>query len=151
MTQLVLPTPTNARQRRRNKLEQVAIEELHNKRHHQIPRRYTLATPLIRRCSPTHNVACFPAVTMSHDPLPPIAPARVKALLLPAGKIKSDRFASFVKRLQSEHVVQLPDVTPDGRPNRSKWWLDFPSDTLLPLRSATRNMVSCSIERIFRG
>lgn len=57
---------------------------------------------------------------MSHDPLPPIAPARVKALVLPVGKITADRFASFVRRLQTEQIVHLPDITPDGRPNRSK-------------------------------
>lgn len=56
---------------------------------------------------------------MSLDPLLPIAPARVKALLLPLGQIKADRFASFVDRLQSEHVVHLRDITADGRPNRS--------------------------------
>ena len=56
---------------------------------------------------------------MSLDPLLPIAPARVKALLLPVGQISADRFASFVDRLHSEHVVHLRDVTADGRPNRS--------------------------------
>lgn len=58
---------------------------------------------------------------MSLDPLLPIAPARVKALLLPLGKIKADRFASFVERLRGENVVHLRDISPDGRPNRSKW------------------------------
>ncbi|UKZ72820.1 hypothetical protein TrVFT333_000457 [Trichoderma virens FT-333] len=57
---------------------------------------------------------------MSLDPLLPIAPARVKALLLPLGKIKAARFASFAERLQAEHVVQLRDISADGRPNRSK-------------------------------
>lgn len=58
---------------------------------------------------------------MSLDPLLPIAPARVKALLLPLGKIKAARFASFAERLQAEHVVQLRDISADGRPNRSKY------------------------------
>lgn len=57
---------------------------------------------------------------MSLDPLLPIAPARVKALLLPVGKVKADRFASFVERLQTENVVYLRDITADSRPNRSK-------------------------------
>lgn len=57
---------------------------------------------------------------MSLDPLLPIAPARVKALLLPLGKIKAARFATFAERLQAEHVVQLRDISADGRPNRSK-------------------------------
>lgn len=56
---------------------------------------------------------------MSLDPLLPIAPARVKALILPVGQIKADRFASFVDRLAGEHVVHLRDISADGRPNRS--------------------------------
>lgn len=56
---------------------------------------------------------------MSLDPLLPIAPARVKALLLPVGQIKAERFASFVDRLHGEHVVHLRDISADGRPNRS--------------------------------
>lgn len=63
---------------------------------------------------------------MSLDPLLPVAPARVKALLLPLGHIKADRFASFVARLHNEHVVHLRDISADGRPNRSKSW-DAPS------------------------
>lgn len=57
---------------------------------------------------------------MSLDPLAPVAPARVKTLLLPLGQIKADRFASFVERLNKEHVVHLRDISADGRPNRSK-------------------------------
>ncbi|KAF3811177.1 hypothetical protein GCG54_00001491 [Colletotrichum gloeosporioides] len=57
---------------------------------------------------------------MSLDSLLPIAPARVRALILPVGQIRSDRFSSFVERLRPEHVVSLRDVTPDGRPHRSK-------------------------------
>lgn len=57
---------------------------------------------------------------MTIDPLTPAAPARVKALLLPLGKIKADRFGSFVDRLRTEHVVHLKDISADGRPNRSK-------------------------------
>ncbi|KAK7421338.1 hypothetical protein QQX98_002232 [Neonectria punicea] len=56
---------------------------------------------------------------MSLDPLLPVAPARVKALLLPLGQIKADRFAAFVERLHQEHVVHLRDISPDGRPNRN--------------------------------
>ncbi|KAI9149447.1 Transport protein particle subunit trs120 [Paramyrothecium foliicola] len=63
---------------------------------------------------------------MSLDPLLPIAPARVKALLLPLGPIKADRFTSFVDRLHHEHVVHLRDITADGRPHRSK---ELPSRT----------------------
>lgn len=56
---------------------------------------------------------------MSLDPLLPIAPARVKALLLPVGQIRAERFASFVDRLHGEHVVHLKEISADGRPNRS--------------------------------
>lgn len=56
---------------------------------------------------------------MGLDPLSPIAPARIRALLLPLGRIKQSRFQSFVHRLEPEAVVRLGDVSPDGRPNRS--------------------------------
>ena len=56
---------------------------------------------------------------MSLDPLLPVAPARAKALLLPLGKIKAERFASFVERLRAEYDVHLRDISADGRPNRS--------------------------------
>lgn len=58
-------------------------------------------------------------VRMGIDPLSPVAPARVRALLLPIGKIKRARFLAFVERLQPENVVRLGDISPDGRPNRS--------------------------------
>lgn len=64
---------------------------------------------------------------MSPDPLLPISPARVKALLLPLGQIKADSFATFADRLYDEHVVHLRDITADGRPNRS-----MPSPLVLP-------------------
>ncbi|GKU00474.1 unnamed protein product [Fusarium langsethiae] len=53
------------------------------------------------------------------NPLAPVAPARVKTLLLPLGQIKADRFASFVERLNQQHVVHLRDISADGRPNRN--------------------------------
>lgn len=63
------------------------------------------------------------------DPLSPVAPARIQVLLLPIGRIKRERFLSFVKRLQPENVVQLGDISPDGRPNRStilfRIWVAF--------------------------
>ncbi|KAK8065302.1 hypothetical protein PG997_012049 [Apiospora hydei] len=68
---------------------------------------------------------------MSLDSLVPIAPARVRALLLPVGQIKRDRFASFVQRLSQEHVVQLRDISADGRPNRNKFSpLAFPDGAI---------------------
>jgi hypothetical protein len=71
------------------------------------------------RCAGGH-VEKPPDARMSLDPLAPVAPARVKILLLPLGQIKADRFASFVERLNREHVVHLRDISADGRPNRSK-------------------------------
>ncbi|KAM0452297.1 hypothetical protein ACHAO4_005507 [Trichoderma viride] len=69
---------------------------------------------------------------MSLDPLLPIAPARVKALLLPLGKIKAARFATFAERLQAEHVVQLRDISADGRPNRNMFSpLAYPDGAML--------------------
>ncbi|KAM4066634.1 transport protein [Hirsutella rhossiliensis] len=69
---------------------------------------------------------------MSLDPLLPIAPARVKALLLPLGKLRADKFASFADRLRAEHVVQLRDISPDGRPNRNMFSpLAYPDGAML--------------------
>ena len=56
---------------------------------------------------------------MSLDPLSFVAPARVKVLLVPLGRVCQSRFLSFVKRLQGENVVRLGDVSPDNRPHRS--------------------------------
>ncbi|CCD48759.1 hypothetical protein BofuT4_uP034010.1 [Botrytis cinerea T4] len=54
------------------------------------------------------------------DQLSPVAPARVRVVLLPIGQIKRERFLSFVERLQPQNVVRLGDISPDGRPNRSE-------------------------------
>ncbi|OTB18951.1 hypothetical protein K445DRAFT_314806 [Daldinia sp. EC12] len=68
---------------------------------------------------------------MSLDSLLPIAPARVRALVLPVGQIKRDRFTSFVERLNEEHVVQLRDISADGRPNRNMFSpLAFPAGAM---------------------
>ncbi len=56
---------------------------------------------------------------MGIDPLSTIAPARLRAILLPVGPIKRSKFAEFVDRLKQENVVRLGDVSPDGRPHRS--------------------------------
>jgi len=62
----------------------------------------------------------IPNVVRMLDQLSPVAPARVRVVLLPIGQIKRARFLSFVDRLQPENVVQLGDISPDGRPNRSE-------------------------------
>ncbi|KAI9697980.1 MAG: hypothetical protein M1836_004333 [Candelina mexicana] len=69
---------------------------------------------------------------MGSDPLSPIAPARVRALLLPVGKVKRSRFVSFVRRLEPENVVRLGDVSPDRRPNRTMFSpLAFPTGMIV--------------------
>ncbi|KAI0969714.1 hypercellular protein A [Xylaria arbuscula] len=68
---------------------------------------------------------------MSLDSLLPIAPARVRALVLPIGQIRRERFQSFVQRLSQEHVVQLRDISADGRPNRNMFSpLAFPDGAI---------------------
>ncbi|KAI8961577.1 Trs120-domain-containing protein [Daldinia sp. FL1419] len=68
---------------------------------------------------------------MSLDSLLPIAPARVRVLVLPIGQIKRDRFTSFVQRLNEENVVQLRDISADGRPNRNMFSpLAFPDGAI---------------------
>ncbi|KAI3323231.1 Trs120-domain-containing protein [Xylariaceae sp. AK1471] len=68
---------------------------------------------------------------MSLDSLLPIAPARVRTLVLPIGQIKRERFQSFVQRLNEEHVVQLRDISADGRPNRNMFSpLAFPDGAI---------------------
>ncbi|KAJ9200542.1 hypothetical protein DTO164E3_4117 [Paecilomyces variotii] len=69
---------------------------------------------------------------MGLDPLSPIAPARLRALLLPVGKIKRSRFLSFAARLQAENVVRLGDISPDSRPNRNMFSpLAFPTGMII--------------------
>lgn len=57
---------------------------------------------------------------MAADPISPIAPARVRVLVLPAGRIKRQRFMTFFERLQHESTVRLGDISPDSRPDRSR-------------------------------
>ncbi|KAL4899709.1 hypothetical protein BDW74DRAFT_108638 [Aspergillus multicolor] len=69
---------------------------------------------------------------MGVDPLSPIAPARLRALILPVGQIKRSRFLSFAARLQAENVVRLGDISPDARPNRNMFSpLAFPTGIIL--------------------
>ena len=73
-----------------------------------------------------------PNVPMGGNPLSPVAPARVRVLLLPVGRIKRRRFESFVERLQTVPAVRLGDVTPDSRAGRNTFSpLAFPDGTLL--------------------
>lgn len=60
-----------------------------------------------------------PNVEMAVDPLSPIACARIRALLLPVGRIKRSRFLKYVELLQRQSLVRLGDISPDSRPDRS--------------------------------
>ncbi|PWW77774.1 TRAPP II complex protein [Tuber magnatum] len=55
---------------------------------------------------------------MSLDTLSYAAPSRIKALILPLGRIKRSRFSLFVTRLRGSNIVRLGDVTPDSTPDR---------------------------------
>ncbi|KAF2845370.1 hypercellular protein-like protein HypA [Plenodomus tracheiphilus IPT5] len=66
------------------------------------------------------------------DPLSPIAPARIRALLLPVGRIKRSRFVAYVDLLQQQSLVRLGDISPDPRPDRNMFSpLAFPGGILL--------------------
>ncbi|KFY99708.1 hypothetical protein V498_00562, partial [Pseudogymnoascus sp. VKM F-4517 (FW-2822)] len=69
---------------------------------------------------------------MVFDPLSPIAPARVKALILPLGQVKRAHFETFVQRLYPENVVRLGDISPDRRPDRNMFSpLAFPAGMIV--------------------
>ncbi|KAL2191303.1 Trs120-domain-containing protein [Thermothelomyces heterothallicus CBS 203.75] len=68
---------------------------------------------------------------MAVDPFLPVAPAKLKALVLPIGHITHERFTAFVGRLNAESVVFLRDVTPDARPHRNMFSpLAFPDGAM---------------------
>ncbi|KFY24073.1 hypothetical protein V491_02303 [Pseudogymnoascus sp. VKM F-3775] len=69
---------------------------------------------------------------MVFDPLSPIAPARVKALILPLGQVKRAHFETFIQRLYPENVVRLGDISPDRRPDRNMFSpLAFPAGMIV--------------------
>lgn len=68
---------------------------------------------------------------MSISPISPIAPARVRAVLVPLGKIRKQKFDTFVERLREDYIVRLGDVSPDALAERSKHGI-FPSDSARP-------------------
>ncbi|KAI0124323.1 TRAPP II complex [Xylariales sp. AK1849] len=68
---------------------------------------------------------------MSLESFLPVTPARVRALVVPIGQIKRDKFSSFVQRLNQEHVVHLRDISADGRPHRNMFSpLAFPDGAM---------------------
>ncbi|KXJ93184.1 hypercellular protein A [Microdochium bolleyi] len=69
---------------------------------------------------------------MGVESLTPLAPAKVRALVLPAGRVHKDRFATFLERLNEQHVVHLRDISPDSRPNRTMFSpLAFPAGAMM--------------------
>ncbi|KFY30189.1 hypothetical protein V493_02081 [Pseudogymnoascus sp. VKM F-4281 (FW-2241)] len=69
---------------------------------------------------------------MVFDPLSPIAPARVKALILPLGQVKRAHFETFIERIYPENVVRLGDISPDRRPDRNMFSpLAFPAGMIV--------------------
>jgi hypothetical protein len=69
---------------------------------------------------------------MVTDPLSPIAAARVRVLVLPAGRIKKERFTTFLERLQQHDRVRLGDISPEGKPEKAMFSpLAFPNGSLL--------------------
>ncbi|KAF2432208.1 Trs120-domain-containing protein [Tothia fuscella] len=69
---------------------------------------------------------------MPMDSFSPTAPARVRALALPVGRIKKARFHSFIGLLESRSEIRLGDVSPDSRPNRNMFSpLAFPGGVVL--------------------
>ena len=79
---------------------------------------------------------------MGLDPLSVVAPARVRALVLPIGRITASKFLDSVDRLQQENVIRLGDVSPDGRPHRSMALLDSCIHDILILTRHTRQQCS---------
>lgn len=75
---------------------------------------------------------------MGTDPFSPIAPARVRVLVLPFGKITNRRFKVFARRLEQVSTVRLGDLTPDPRPGRGKLYhnnglnMDSPGKLITP-------------------
>jgi len=69
---------------------------------------------------------------MGVESLAPLAPAKVRALVLPVGRIHKERFAVFLDHLYEHHIVQLRDVSPDSRPNRTMFSpLAFPAGAMM--------------------
>lgn len=56
---------------------------------------------------------------MGGDTFSVVAPARVKVLCVPVGRIQRSRFHGFVERLKQENVIRLGDVSPNPGPHGS--------------------------------
>lgn len=85
---------------------------------------------------------------MAVEPLSPmdfIAPARIKAQLLPVGRIRRSRFLAFVDLLRQQSLVRLGDVSPDPRPDRST--SPCPEGQQLLILALRRYVLSSSISQ----
>lgn len=91
----------------------------HLSTHHDAPTRLRSFVLLIELAPRDRQAIPNFDVTMPVDPLSPIAPARIRALLLPVGRIKRSRFLTFVDLLQQHSMVRLGDISPDTRADRS--------------------------------
>ena len=58
---------------------------------------------------------------MLFEPLSPVAPARVRCLLIPCGNIARTEFQRFKRMLEQGSIVRLGDVSPSDGPQSS--WL----------------------------
>ena len=69
------------------------------------------------RCAdPTpHSLSAMPLDSLSYTSI-----SRIRALVVPIGRIKRSRFLQFFEQLSHHNVVRLGDVTPDRRPDRSE-------------------------------
>ena len=54
---------------------------------------------------------------MGYDPLSPVAPARVRCLLVPCGQLSRSKFLQAKERLEKESIVRLGDVSPSDGPH----------------------------------
>jgi hypothetical protein len=72
-----------------------------------------------------------PDVAMPFDPFSPIAPARIRVLVLPVGRIKKSRFETFCGFLKEIPPVQLRDLCSDERVSNSEFdGLSFLSNSI---------------------
>lgn len=58
---------------------------------------------------------------MGGDTFSVVAPARVKVLCVPVGRIHRSKFHGFVERLKQENVIRLGDVSPNRGPHGSQY------------------------------
>ncbi|KAL8656192.1 MAG: hypothetical protein Q9226_002749 [Calogaya cf. arnoldii] len=69
---------------------------------------------------------------MGGDTYSVVAPARVKVLCVPVGRIQRSRFHGFVERLTQENVIRLGDVSPNRGPHGTMFSpLAFPAGRVL--------------------